>query len=61
MAGGAWLLRGLPGGVWLGFLAGEAAADVAWYGMEACARRGLIRSVAAISAESLVPAPRRGA
>jgi hypothetical protein len=57
MAGGAWLLRGLPGGMWLGFLAGKAAADVAWYGTEACARRGLARSVAAMSAESLVPAP----
>jgi hypothetical protein len=57
MAGGAWLLRGLPGGMWLGFLAGKAAADVAWYGMEACARRGLARSVAAMSAESVGPAP----
>jgi hypothetical protein len=61
MAGGAWLLRGLPGGVWLGFLSGKAAADVAWYGMEACARRGLARSVTAISAESLAPPPRRAA
>jgi hypothetical protein len=52
IAGGAWLLRGVPGGVWLGFLAGKIAADVAWYGMEACARRGVVRSVAAISAEN---------
>jgi hypothetical protein len=39
MAGAAWLLRSLPGGVWLGFLAGKAVADVAWYGLEAYARR----------------------
>jgi hypothetical protein len=41
MAGAAWLLRPLPGGVWLGFLAGKALADVAWYGLEAYARRGV--------------------
>ena len=41
MAGAAWLLRPLPGGVWLGFLAGKAVADVAWYGLEAYARRGV--------------------
>ena len=41
MAGAAWLLRPLPGGVWLGFVAGKATADVAWYGMEASARRGV--------------------
>ena len=40
-AGAAWLLRPLPGGVWLGFLAGKAVADVAWYGLEAYARRGV--------------------
>ena len=47
MAGAAWLLRPLPGGVWLGFVAGKAAADVAWYGMEASARWGVARSIAA--------------
>jgi hypothetical protein len=41
MAGGAWLLRALPGGVWIGFVLGKAAADVAWYGLEASARRGV--------------------
>jgi hypothetical protein len=41
LAVGWWLLRPLPGGVWLGFAVGKAAADVAWYGMEACARRGV--------------------
>jgi hypothetical protein len=41
MAGAAWLLRPLPGGVWLGFLAGKAVADMAWYGLEAYARRGV--------------------
>jgi ornithine decarboxylase len=41
MAGAAWLLRPLPGGVWLGFAVGKAAADVAWYGLEASARRGV--------------------
>jgi hypothetical protein len=39
LAGAAWLLRPLPAGVWLGFLAGKAVADVAWYGLEASARR----------------------
>ena len=47
MAGAAWLLRGLPGGVWLGFAAGKAVADLAWYGVEASARRSLARSIAA--------------
>ena len=40
MAGAAWLLRALPGGVWIGFALGKAAADVAWYLLEASARRG---------------------
>jgi ornithine decarboxylase len=47
LAGGAWLARPLPGGVWLGFAAGKAVADVAWYGMEASARRGVARSLSA--------------
>ena len=47
LAGAAWLLRGLPGGVWLGFAAGKAVADLAWYGMEALVRRSLARSIAA--------------
>ena len=46
LAGAAWLLRGLPGGVWLGFAAGKAVADLAWYGVEAAARRSLARSIA---------------
>jgi hypothetical protein len=41
MVGAAWLLRALPGGVWIGFVAGKAAADTAWYGLEAFARRGV--------------------
>jgi hypothetical protein len=41
MAGAAWLLRPLPGGMWLGFAVGKAAADVAWYALEASARRGV--------------------
>ena len=41
MVGAAWLLRALPGGVWIGFAAGKAAADAAWYGLEALARRGV--------------------
>jgi hypothetical protein len=41
MVGAAWLLRALPGGVWIGFVVGKAAADVSWYGLEACARRGV--------------------
>lgn len=50
IAGAAWLLRPLPGGVWLGFMAGKAAADVAWYGMEASARWGAARTAAAAQA-----------
>src|ERR1700750_1263887 len=41
MVGAAWLLRALPGGVWIGFAVGKAAADTAWYGLEAFARRGV--------------------
>ncbi len=44
LAGGAWLLLRLPGGIWLGFLGGKAVADVFWYGAEASVRRGLVRS-----------------
>ena len=47
LAGAAWLARPLPGGVWLGFAMGKAAADVAWYGMEASARRGVAWTAAA--------------
>jgi ornithine decarboxylase len=52
LVGAAWLLRPLPGGVWLGFVVGKAAADVAWYGLEASARRGVSwsASVATIGA-----------
>lgn len=46
LAGAAWLARPLPGGVWLGFAIGKVVADVAWYGMEAAARRGVTRSLA---------------
>ena len=45
LAWAAWLARPLPGGVWLGFAAGKVAADVAWYGMEASARRSVARTV----------------
>lgn len=48
LVGAAWLLRPLPGGVWLGFVAGKAAADVAWYGLEASARRGVTWSLSAV-------------
>jgi len=41
LAGAAWLLLSLPGGIWLGFVVGKAVADVFWYGAEAAARRGL--------------------
>ena len=47
IAGAAWLFRPLPGGVWLGFAVGKVVADVAWYGMEALARGGVIRPLAA--------------
>jgi len=43
LAGAAWLLLWLPGGIWLGFMVGKAVADVFWYGAEAAARRGLVR------------------
>jgi hypothetical protein len=46
LAGAAWLARPLPGGVWLGFAVGKLVADVAWYGLEAAARRGISRSLA---------------
>jgi hypothetical protein len=46
MAGAAWLLRTLPGGVWLGFAAGKAVADLAWYAIEAAVRRAFARSLA---------------
>jgi len=45
LVGAAWLLRPLPGGVWLGFAVGKAVADVAWYGLEASARRGVTFSL----------------
>jgi len=45
LAGAAWLARPLPGGVWLGFAVGKAAADVSWYGMEASARRSMARAI----------------
>jgi hypothetical protein len=44
LAGAAWLLLWLPGGMWLGFAVGKAVADVVWYGAEAAARRGLVWS-----------------
>ncbi len=44
LAGAAWLLLSLPGGLWLGFVAGKALADVFWYSAEAAARRGMVRS-----------------
>jgi hypothetical protein len=44
MAGAAWLMLRLPGGVWLGFVVGKAIADVFWYGAEASVRRGMVRS-----------------
>ena len=47
IAGAAWLLRPLPGGIWLGFVAGKAAADVACNGLEASARRGVTWSLRA--------------
>jgi hypothetical protein len=34
-------LAAVPGGVWLGFAVGKAVADVAWYGLEASARRSV--------------------
>jgi hypothetical protein len=43
LAGAAWLLLWLPGGIWLGFVVGKAVADVFWYGAEAAARRGFVR------------------
>jgi hypothetical protein len=46
LAGAAWLAQPLPGGVWLGFAVGKATADVAFYAMEAVARRGVTRSLA---------------
>ena len=47
LAGAVWLARPLSGGVWLGFAAGKTVADLAWYGTEAAARRGLTQSLSA--------------
>jgi hypothetical protein len=47
VASAAWLARPLPAGVWIGFAIGKVVADVAWYGTEAAARRGVARSLAA--------------
>jgi len=55
IAGAAWLLRPLPGGVWIGFAVGKVAADVAWYGMEAAARRGVTWSTARPGAKQATP------
>jgi len=55
IAGAAWLLRPLPGGVWLGFAVGKIAADVAWYGMEAAARRGVTWSTARPGTKQATP------
>ena len=57
LAGAVWLLRPLSGGVWLGFAVGKAVADVAWYGMEASARRGVAWSAASakLTAEPATP------
>jgi hypothetical protein len=41
VSGAAWLLRSLPGGIWLGLVAGKGTADLIWYGTEAFARRGV--------------------
>jgi hypothetical protein len=57
MAGAAWLARPLPGGVWLGFAVGKAVADVAWYGMEAAARRSVKLVKRAPSAPPTTPMP----
>lgn len=58
LTGAAWLLRPLPGGVWLGFAVGKAAADLAWYGMEASARWGVTRSVTRhVAARTSRPCP----
>ena len=56
LAGAAWLARPLPGGAWLGFAVGKAAADLAWYAMEASARGGgVARSLAVGPARYPVP------
>src|SRR5215467_3078154 len=46
LAGAAWLLLSLPGGVWLGLALGKATADVVWYGTEASVRRAVARTAA---------------
>ena len=56
LAGAAWLARPLPGGLWLGLALGKAAADLAWYGMEASARWGVTRSIASAQRRYGLPA-----
>jgi len=34
----AWVMRGLPGGIWAGFLIGKFTADALWYATEVHAR-----------------------
>ena len=58
LAGAAWLLRPLPGGIWLGFVVGKAAADVAWYGLEASARRGVSWSAGVAKTGGVKPGAR---
>ena len=53
LATAAWLARPLPGGLWLGFAVGKAVADLAWYGTEACVRRGVIRSLPALRRDAI--------
>ncbi len=50
LAGTAWLFRGSVAGMWIGFAIGKLAADAAWYGVEATARRGTRRGYDAIQA-----------
>jgi hypothetical protein len=61
LAGVAWLARPLPGGVWLGFAIGKVAADVAFYAMEALARRGVARSLTAARLAAARPPELAGA
>jgi hypothetical protein len=42
LAGATWLLFPLPGRVWLGMVAGQAVADVVWYGAEPSVRRARV-------------------
>ncbi|MGI9006034.1 MAG: hypothetical protein ACR2FU_07520 [Streptosporangiaceae bacterium] len=52
LAGTARLFRGSTASMWIGYAVGKLAADAAWYGVEASARRGYDPIQAAVICEN---------